>query len=151
MKLQTVGLMILVVLLALVGAGCGAMAFEQEGANMNETTQGGELAGSSWTLTAFGDGTAVAEQPSTLSFDAEGTRVGGKGGVNRYNGAVTISGQAISFGPAASTRMAGPPDLMAQEDTFFRALSDVAAYQIDGDQLTLADADGNALLIFART
>jgi heat shock protein HslJ len=109
------------------------------------------LAGSSWTLTAFGDGTAVsAARPATLIFDAAGARAAGTGGVNRYNGSVTVAGDTITFGPAASTRMAGPPEEARQEDAFFKALQTVASYEVAGDTLTLRDAGDKDVLVFAK-
>jgi heat shock protein HslJ len=41
-----------------------------------------------------------------------------------------------------------PDGIMDQEAAYFAALERVASYQIDGDQLTLKDADGATLARF---
>jgi heat shock protein HslJ len=45
----------------------------------------------------------------------------------------------------ATTRMAGPEELMRQEAAYLAALPQTATYSIEGDDLWLRDADGAAL------
>lgn len=52
----------------------------------------------------------------------EDGRVSGRVGVNRFNGSYTVVGDTIELGPAALTRMAGPPEMMDLENRFHRAL-----------------------------
>jgi heat shock protein HslJ len=47
--------------------------------------------------------------------------------------------------------MAGPPEAMRAEQTFSRLLEQVRTWRRTGGELTLADADGKALLIFTAT
>jgi len=56
----------------------------------------------------------------------------------------------IAFAPAAGTRMAGPPDAMAFEQTFLARLSAVSTFAVDGDVLHLSAGDSEALT-FKRT
>ncbi|NJM06087.1 DUF4377 domain-containing protein [Candidatus Gracilibacteria bacterium] len=113
------------------------------------------LAGSSWTLNAISltqDGVLTApvgEQPVTMQFE-EG-RAAGNATCNRYTGGYTADGSALTFGPAASTRMLCPgDDLNAQEFAFFQVLELTSSYTITGDTLTLLGAEGMALATLTR-
>ncbi len=44
-----------------------------------------------------------------------------------------------------STKMAGPADLMRQEDAYLAALPKTSTYSIEGDELWLRDPTGAAL------
>jgi heat shock protein HslJ len=47
----------------------------------------------------------------------------------------------LRIGPLASTRMACPPEMMAQESALLDAFGHVTAYRIDGETLTLLNGD----------
>jgi putative lipoprotein len=96
-------------------------------------------------------GAGVIDNVQTiLEIGADG-RATGSGGCNRYTGAVMLNGAAISFGPAASTRMACPPAVMDQEQKFFTALGEVRGWRVDATtgKLALLDATGSPVLIFS--
>lgn len=104
-----------------------------------------DLTGTTWVAEAI-DGQGVLDQVrSTLAFDAV-DRVSGSGGCNRFFGPVRIDGVTIAFGPLASTRMACPPPLDAQEQRFFATLDRVRAFRRDGSVLVLKD-DGDRELV----
>lgn len=106
------------------------------------------LDGSAWQLTGWSEsGSNPSAFKITANF-AEG-RMAGKSGVNSYFGPYT-AGPADKFnvGPTGSTRMAGPPEAMQAEQTFFKLLEQVRTWRRSSGELTLADADGKALLIF---
>ena len=84
-------------------------------------------------------------EPS-LVLTGEGSRFAGSGGVNRLLGSYTLDGGSLSFSDAASTRMAGPPEAMQQEQAIIAALPQVVGYRIAGDQLLLVDAAGLPVL-----
>ncbi|HMO66454.1 MAG TPA: META domain-containing protein [Verrucomicrobiota bacterium] len=67
--------------------------------------------------------TVPAERPPALQFLADGG-VAGFAGVNRFNGAFTLGPEGtLTWGPGlAATRMAGPPERMALENAFMKAL-----------------------------
>ncbi|MEP7224430.1 MAG: META domain-containing protein, partial [Actinomycetota bacterium] len=67
---------------------------------------------------------------------------------NRFSGTYTVEGDRLSLSPLAATKMACAGYIMAQERVFLDAMRDVASYVIDGDQLTLSDGSGAALLGF---
>jgi hypothetical protein len=49
------------------------------------------------------------------------------------------------LGPGPTTRMAGPPEAMAQEGAFIDAMKQVRSYRLSGSSLTLGDANGLVL------
>lgn len=107
-----------------------------------------------WNLTSL-QGTPLtlpqgARQP-TLSFTPDG-KVSGTGGVNRLASSIDLPSLAkgqFKLAPAASTKMAGPPEAMALEDTFYRLLGEATGLSIDADTLSLTNTGGE-LLKFVR-
>jgi hypothetical protein len=106
----------------------------------------------SWRLVAL-DGEAVEPlgKPITLEVAADGA-VAGVSGVNRFMSRLEPADLAegrLAFAPAAGTRMAGPPEAMALEQTFLKRLSAVSTFDVRGDVLRLW-AGGNQALTFER-
>lgn len=85
-------------------------------------------AGTSWRVVGVGDLDVTGG--ACLTFGDDG-QVSGSGGVNRLTGAYSVDGPVLTFGPLATTRMAGPPELMAEEQAVLAALV---------EPLTLLDA-----------
>lgn len=108
--------------LGLVLAACGSSA--------------SDIDGTSWVLFAYDDGggrvDVLANTEVTIAFD--GDQVSGSDGCNNFSGNYeTGSGNKITIGPLASTRMACEPDVMAQADVVFRLVSDAFLYEkVDG-------------------
>lgn len=91
------------------------------------------------------DGKApIAGSKVTMRFEPKG-RVSGIASCNRYGAAYTVEGDNISFGPAMTTRMACPPDIMAQEQRFLRVLEGAATWRIGAERLIIRTADGPAI------
>lgn len=117
------------------------------------STDPGQLDGA-WKLASYRDaaGEVVETDPaieSQLTLDAGASS--GVGGVNTFSGEYEAGDDgSISFGPQASTLMAGPDNVMAQEDGLYRALADAASFGIAENTLTLSDADGEELATFTR-
>lgn len=107
------------------------------------------LLGTTWMLDTIIEGeaasTPVAGADASMIIDADGA-ISGTTGCNRFMGDVGIGDD--SFGPAelASTRMACPPDVMAQEATVLRVLSGGPSWSIEGPLLTLTLGDGTGLV-----
>jgi heat shock protein HslJ len=109
-----------------------------------------------WRLTGLLlDGEELAPLPGSapgIRFDQAGT-VQGNASINRFtrgysadaSGALRWSGMGL-----ATTRMAGPPELMQQEDRFLEALDRAVRLRIAGDTLVLEDARRSAVLTFSR-
>lgn len=75
----------------------------------------------------------------------------GTGGVNRFRTTyeVTVEG-ALSFGPIAATRMAGPEGAMRREVGFFTALRLATTVVVAYDRLVLRDGEDRILVVLAR-
>jgi len=115
------GLVCVVGLFACAGGGDEA---ETEQANLGS---GHDLWGTSWRLEDLAGTEALDDVEATLSFPEAG-QVQGNGSCNRFTGTVTISGDSISFGPLAVTKMACPEPVMAQEDLFLKALNEATVF-----------------------
>ncbi|HMO08192.1 MAG TPA: META domain-containing protein [Paracoccaceae bacterium] len=103
-----------------------------------------DLLQGNWTAVELDGSPLPAGAEVTLSF--EGDRVAGRAACNRYTGGIILSGEGLSFGPAAGTRMACAPDLMAVEAAFFAALPAIDRFEVDGaGDLLLIGADRTRL------
>jgi heat shock protein HslJ len=114
------------------------------------------LAGTSWRLIdelpADPDSTPEpdgSDHPITLTFESEGQAVG-SGGCNGYSAPYSLNGVNISFGDAASTRMACEGgDTMQREQEFFNALANASQYGLTDDRLYIRYEDSHRL-VFER-
>lgn len=100
-----------------------------------------QLAGSRWQLIAIGAAPPQGGKPITLELGADG-RASGFAGVNQFSGLYEAQASGpgrgpIRFGELASTRMAGPPELMEQENAFLEALRQAQGYIAEGGMLEL--------------
>lgn len=112
---------------------------------------GGSLDGTSWRLTEWTISSIDPAQVTITAKFADG-QVGGSGGVNSYGGPYTAGpGDAFKVGAVTSTLMAGPEPAMRGETAYFALLGKTASYRIEGEKLTLFDANGNESLIFTKT
>lgn len=97
-------------------------------------------------------GGGVIDRLQTVLEIAPDGAVSGSGGCNRIFGRAAISGDSISFGRLASTRMACAPAAMNQEQKFLAALENVRRWRIDTGRgkLLLLDPGGATIVILAR-
>jgi heat shock protein HslJ len=113
-----------------------------------------QVEGTTWAVTGINNGkggvaSLVADTNVTLEFGAE-ARASGTAGCNRYTAGYTADKDALTFAPAAATRMmCATPGVMEQEHAFLQALTRVATMRMEGDRLELR-ADDGALMISAR-
>ncbi len=124
----------LVVLLALVAAGCAATP--------------SELPGTAWQLATLGDAPVIDGVAPTLSFATDGT-FSSWDGCNQLSGTYVVSGSSLTFKLGPSTLMACPEDVMNQASAFSQGLGNTASYRMDGTNLVLRDAQGADLMKFA--
>ena len=105
-----------------------------------------------WLAEDIGGGGVIDRLQTVLEIRDDGA-VSGSGGCNRFAGHAEIGDGTIRFGPIAGTKMMCPPAAMDQEMTFFAALPQAASWRIDQQtrKLTLLDAEGRALVVFAST
>lgn len=87
------------------------------------------LVGTEWQL--------VDNPQISLVFPQVG-RLAGFGGCNRYFGSFTLQGSQLQIRGVASTKKACIPEVMRQEDNYFRSLSQATTLQLEGEKLTIA-------------
>lgn len=100
------------------------------------------LQGTAWRLENLAGAGVLDNVQATLEFPSEG-RTSGNGSCNRFNGVVTIKGEAIRFGGIAATRKACAEAVMRQEDAYFSALRSADRFEMDGQSLEIS-APGKA-------
>jgi len=126
---------------ALVLTGCGSGGGDSGSAS--------SLEGTSWRLTGW---SASSLDPGDFTITAQFAdgKIGGKSAVNTYGGPYE-AGEDGSFGVGdlATTMMAGPEPDMRAETIYLQLLAEAKSYAVEGDTLTLSDANGNESLIYA--
>ncbi|HET6622281.1 MAG TPA: META domain-containing protein [Dongiaceae bacterium] len=85
----------------------------------------------------------------TLSLYADGRAVG-RAGCNNYITSYRQTGDAISFAPAASTRMACAQDIMTLEQSYLDALAAVTHAARQADDTLALTSDAGARILFHR-
>jgi predicted secreted protein len=107
------------------------------------------LDGTAWRLAGWSVSSLnPADFEITASFK-EG-RISGKAAVNSYSGPYTIGANgSLAVGMIMRTLMAGSGPAMQAEGLYFQLLAQARVYRLTGGGLTLLDANGNELLIFA--
>jgi len=129
-----------------------APALQAPETEIRSTAQTSGLEGIEWQLVSWLDDDgervdALPEAPITLVF-ADG-RVAGDAGCNRYFTSYEADGDTLAIDDKIGhTMMACPEPVMAQEQAYLALLPQAAAFSIEGETLTLIDADGEALLVF---
>ncbi len=115
-----------------------------------------ELAGSSWDLVAYNNGTggfesAVIDVTVTALFAEDGTLTG-SAGCNTYNTTWEADGDKLEIGPAASTMMACAEEAVNRQETRYLELLGLAdTYRIDAGTLEIFDAEGMRILQYVRS
>ena len=113
------------------------------------------LVGTDWVLDGYTTGgdavsSVVSGTTVTVTFAADGN-VTGNAGCNHYGGQYSLDGANLSVSSLYSTLMyCGTPGVMEQEATFMSLLANATSYRVEGDRLTLTDADGTDLLFFVQ-
>ncbi len=104
------------------------------------------LLGEEWVVEDINKGGIIDSSRATLAFTAEGG-VSGRSSCNTYSGSYALTGEGLSFGPAAVTEMACAPALMMQEARFLEALGNVERFEIDETgALILHASEGRSIL-----
>ncbi|MEX2183234.1 MAG: META domain-containing protein [Chloroflexota bacterium] len=80
-----------------------------------------------------------------LVVDAAGS-VTGFTGADRLRGRARTDGDRLYLGPIIPTRIGASSEVMDEGAAFLAALEQVAAFHLDGEVLTLLDADGETVL-----
>lgn len=114
---------------------------------------GGTLDGKTWSLTSYAADGETKTVPAVVAvdatFDAATSTVSGSGGCNRYTGTYTADGAKLTFGPLATTMMACIGPVSAIETAYLANLANSATYTATADALTIYDASGASILVYA--
>jgi heat shock protein HslJ len=105
-------------------------------------------------LVVGGDEVRLPEQPTITLKLASETVLGGKASVNLYFAGFDLDGQGHIFWQKpgfASTLMAGPPELMQLEQTFFAAMVSTKTVSFAVANLVLENAESLTRLTFRGT
>lgn len=104
------------------------------------------LDGTAWRAADVAGSPVPAGTDVTIEF-SDGNAFG-RGGVNSFRGSYSVEGDHLTFGPLASTMMAGPPELMELERRWFQSLGPGSKVEITG--LRLVHADGSTSTLVPR-
>ncbi|MEL6567623.1 MAG: META domain-containing protein [Pseudomonadota bacterium] len=102
-------------------------------------------AGSAWTIVDISGQSMLDEAPASIAFLPE-TTVSGSAGCNSFNGAFTLDGAQIGFGPLATTRKLCPEPVMEQERFVLDTLGEVISAGVNEDGvLFLSTLNGDVI------
>jgi heat shock protein HslJ len=91
-----------------------------------------------------------ASNPIHISFDANGQRVSGSTGCNRFTAQLDEDPRGFTFTKIVSTRMACTPQRQELENDFLYELNDYRSIVRNGDQLLMIGADREVLSFTQR-
>ncbi len=152
---QTIVALIALVLAAVLTA-CGGPGESVEppgGGNRSEpASEEATLGGTEWVLTSLNGNSAVEESTITLAFHNE-DEISGNAGCNYYGARYISSGNDFNISTRGidktDTDCDVPECVMQQEDAYFEALRNAAAYWVMGDRLEIKNTMGETILTFA--
>ncbi|QWD64548.1 META domain-containing protein [Polynucleobacter sp. MWH-UH2A] len=91
-----------------------------------------------------------ASNPIQIAFDANGQRVSGSTGCNRFTAELDEDSRGFSLSKIASTKMACAPQRMELENDFLYQLNDYRSIIRNGDQLLMIGNDREVLSFTQR-
>jgi len=112
---------------------------------------GGTIEGVTWKLSSFLSGSTSTTVPAGVTVDARFAdgKVAGSGGCNRYSGPAPVTGSTIKIGPLVSTQMACAGPASDVESAYLADLAKVTSFTATPTALTMFDATGAQILVFA--
>jgi heat shock protein HslJ len=115
-----------------------------------QTPESAPLIGT-WRLTSYGPretlSPALEDVEAFVTFNQDGT-VTGTSGCNEFGGNYTVDGNEIALEEITSTLMLCDTPIMGQEETMYQVLSELVAFQVEGNTLTIMK--NGVLLVFTR-
>lgn len=102
----------------------------------------------SWVLTDFRTPAGELASPVgvVITLDVEDGSFSGNAGCNQYFGDASVESGVTEVG---TTMMMCPDNVMVQEDLYLSILTEADAVDVDGDTLTVTDASGQVVLVYA--
>ena len=134
--------------IGMVGPVIDVLRIRERSAGGAARPEAPSLAGTRWRLADLAGSPAADGIEATLEF-ADGGGVSGNASCNNFRGTATISGDAITFGPLATTRKMCDEATMAQETAYLAALGEALRYEMKGSDLLLHVSRRPAPLRFA--
>jgi heat shock protein HslJ len=114
---------------------------------------GGQLDGKIWALTSYTSDGATQQVPAEVLADAEfiaaESNVSGSAGCNRLSGGYRAEDANLTFGALATTQMACVGPANDVEAAYLANLAATRTYSATADSLTMFDAQGASILVFA--
>ena len=125
--------------LAIMAIGLGLMAAACSGS--------GDADGS-WQLTDFRTPAGELASPVgvEITLDVEDGSFSGSAGCNQYFGDASVESGVTQVG---TTMMMCPDNVMLQEDLYLSLLTEASSLEVDRDVMTIFDADGQVILVYA--
>ena len=136
-------------------AGCSTAGDKTVGSTTTVTSESiGQIVGVRWILQKMsidGNEYDLAGNSPYIEFSDDGG-ISGFTSINRCSGSMQVDDRGRArWSPLASTKMAGPPELMKQESIFLEALPRVQRLSIKGTHLYAQSEDDHVELIFRRS
>ncbi len=88
------------------------------------------LAGTRWWITAIDGRPALEAEVLEVNFGHDG-RASGTTGVNQFTTSYSVTAEYLTFGPMATTRRIGPPELVEQEIRVIQSLAGMCSYRLE--------------------
>jgi heat shock protein HslJ len=92
-----------------------------------------------------------SSNPIQIIFDANGERVSGSTGCNRFTARITEDTRGFTLDQIAATKMACMPQRMELENDFLYELNDYRSIVRNGDQLLMIGADREVLSFIQKS
>jgi putative lipoprotein len=102
--------------------------------------------GIEWKAVSIDGADVTAGSDVTVTFNADG-KVSGNASVNNYTAPWLAYGDKIIIAGGVSTRKAGTPDMMEQEDRFLKFLPGVVRFVLHRGGLRLINKDGGEMAL----
>jgi polar amino acid transport system substrate-binding protein len=127
----------------------GQRVTQQQSVLVSEAVPENPLAGTRWRATALNGNPVLTGTTLTAAFGADG-RVNGSSGCNTYSATYTVNGAQLAITPPTGTSAlcAEPQGIMEQEAAFLTALQSASSFSLEGGQLYVLSASGQALIEF---
>jgi heat shock protein HslJ len=106
------------------------------------------LEGTNWMLEFMREESALSEITVTAGLQVDG-RMSGSTGCNNSNATFSTDGDMITISPGATTLIACPTPIMAQESAFLDVLASATTYKIEADGMELKDASSAVIAKFS--
>ncbi len=118
-----------------------------DGGSQGPTATSDALAGTQWSIARLdGIDLTAAGEPLRLAFGHDG-RVWGTSGVNEITASYSLTADYVTFGPLATTRRAGEPELMEQEHRLVASLAGMCPFHLTAHTLSIDGPLGRLELV----